>query len=1026
MDFMPLIFSLLFFAAGIIFIAIGMYALSIDQKARLNQVFFFMSLALFIWSFGYSVSNNVTTEEASLFWHRFSALGFGSVYSFLLHYFLLFTEKQKLLKKPVTYLGIYSPAIVAIYVYSLSADLARSQFQLTKTPFGWTTVLQNNGWDIFYYIYYIVYVLLSIVLLWNWGKRASSEGIKRQYRLILYSFLIALLLATVTDVIMNSLLMYNKPQIAPIIILIPISTMYYSMKKYRIFVPHALNEDEIILNTTHLARVINYISITFIAGGFLHFISQYLMNDNLNLSSVIFISSLLILTGLLIQIINRMNMSKNTKELIETILISVLIPILTIKYVEFASITIWAFPFLFIIISLVFNRRLMLLGLSLTTIFTQILVWVMMPSTTVVVNQADHIGRLGLFAIGIWLAFYVNNVYILRLKENADQIEIQKLIADISSDFVSMEGYNLSHKTDRMLRLCGEFFGSDCASFVVIDHEHDRLVYRNEWCNDTTTSIKQKVNEFPLDRFPWWMNQIMNQRVVEVTNLERLPEEAKEEQVFLNQVGVKSLVTIPIVSNGVVHGFLGFEFIHQVKKIKVDHMDALKIFSNLLADALQKTKTEYEINQLAYYDYLTKLPNRTLFQEQVKQSIYLSNRTGNLVGVIFIDLDSFKNVNDTMGHEGGDDLLIQVAQRLVKCVGKKDTVSRIGGDEFLILINQLEKDSDILQIAENMIEQFNNPFIFNGQKFFITASAGISIYPQDGVDSQSLIKSADIAMYYAKEKGKNQFVMCSDTMKEEAHHKMRLINDLYRAMDRQELVLYYQPQVSLETQEIIGLEALIRWNHPEMGMISPGVFIPLAEQTGLINSIGEWVLKTACKQNKVWQDKGLPPIRMAVNLSINQFQNPNFVGLVDRVLKETGLKADYLELEITETIAIQESEYVIVALNRLKEIGVSISIDDFGTEYSSLSRLTSLPVDRIKIDTQFIRGISENAKDIIVTDIIINLAKSLGLRVIAEGVETKAQVDFLSQRKCDEVQGFYYYKPMPIEETEIALQNSMT
>ena len=313
---------------------------------------------------------------------------------------------------------------------------------------------------------------------------------------------------------------------------------------------------------------------------------------------------------------------------------------------------------------------------------------------------------------------------------------------------------------------------------------------------------------------------------------------------------------------------------------------------------------------------------------------------------------------------------------------------------------------------------FKNPFYLRGQAYYITGSMGISQYPLDGEDVETLIKNADIAMYKAKNLGKNQYALCSKAMKEEVQMSMELSNDLYRALDRNELVVYYQPQIDLVTKKISGAEALLRWMHPTRGMISPGIFIPIAEKNSLINSIGEWVLREACIQNKKWQDKGLPEINIAINLSAIQILNPKLASNLANIIKETGLDPKYIELEITESIAIKETNHVIEVLNKLKKIGVSIAIDDFGTEYSSLSRLKMLPIDRIKIDMQFIQGLETNEKDKAITMVIINLAKSLGMNVLAEGVETENQLDFLNQKMCNNVQGYYYYKPMPADEME--------
>ena len=383
---------------------------------------------------------------------------------------------------------------------------------------------------------------------------------------------------------------------------------------------------------------------------------------------------------------------------------------------------------------------------------------------------------------------------------------------------------------------------------------------------------------------------------------------------------------------------------------------------------------------------------------------------------MFLDLDDFKVIIDTMGHDIGDQLLLEVSKRLVNTLRKCDTVARIGGDEFIICIEDIKDNDYINTVSEKILKRFNEPFSLNNQDCFVTTSIGVAIYPTDGENADVLLKNADTAMYKAKEKGKNQYVLCTPIMKTKVAETMKITNSLYRALDRNELELYYQPQVSCTSNEIVGLEALLRWNHPELGMVLPGEFISIAEHTGLIITIGEWVLRTACKQNKAWQDAGLSRIRIGVNLSVKQFQNDNLIKDVERILRETGLDPQYLELEITESAAMKGKKYIIETLNIFKKLGIHIAIDDFGKEYSSLNYLKQLPVDRIKIPMTFIQGIEVSKKDEAITKAIIVLAKNMGLSVIAEGVETKKQLDFLGQGMCDEIQGFYYFKPMPVHE----------
>lgn len=406
---------------------------------------------------------------------------------------------------------------------------------------------------------------------------------------------------------------------------------------------------------------------------------------------------------------------------------------------------------------------------------------------------------------------------------------------------------------------------------------------------------------------------------------------------------------------------------------------------------------------MAYHDTLTGFPNRTLFRDRLNQAIALAERTSKLIAVIFMDLDSFKNVNDTMGHKVGDELIIKVSRKLSESFRRSDTVSRFGGDEFLIMVGNLKSTGDVSKIADKVLNVFKTPFTVRSQEIHISASFGIAVYPFDGKDADTLIRNADIAMYEAKSRGKGQYCLCTEDMKEEIMLKHELSNKLYRVLENEELILHYQPLLSTKTGEIRCMEALVRWNLPDYGLIAPEMFIPLAEQNGLIGPIGEWVLKTACSQAKAWHEMGLTKIQISVNASVIQLHDSNFITTVEKILKETGLQAEYLNLEITESSAVKESDNILSTLQGLRKLGIEISIDDFGTEYSSLSRLNHLPVNRIKIDRSFINNLFKSEKDQALVRGMIHLSQTLGLRVVAEGVENKEQLEFLRKHGCDEI-----------------------
>jgi len=428
-------------------------------------------------------------------------------------------------------------------------------------------------------------------------------------------------------------------------------------------------------------------------------------------------------------------------------------------------------------------------------------------------------------------------------------------------------------------------------------------------------------------------------------------------------------------------------------------------------------ESEKKLHRMAFYDSLTGLPNKALFINRLDQAIFAAQRNASLIGVMYVDLDSFKSVNDTMGHNTGDLVLIKTAERLSSCLRKEDTISRFAGDEFLIQVANIKKVENLYKISDKIMNSFKNVIKVNNNEFFITPSIGVSVYPVDGEDSETLIKNADIAMYAAKSNGKNQCIYCSSEMKDDIIKNMKLANGLYRALDNNELFICYQPQINTETQEIIGFEALLRWNHSEYGMVPPSVFIPIAEKTGLIKPIGLWVIKTVCEQFKSISDRESKEIRISVNLSIEQLKDDNIARQIGKILEETKTDAKNIQIEITESVAFDKEPYVLQRIRELKNLGLTISIDDFGTGHSSLSRLKAFPIDLIKIDMEFVRGISsESKKDKAIIKSIIQIAKNLGIKVLAEGVETEEQFNYLRKKKCDEIQGFYFYKPMPVDE----------
>lgn len=1009
-------FSILFFLATVVYASVGSYAYALNPKATLNRLFFLVCLSLGVWAFAFAMANAAGTYGESLLWRRVASFGWGIVYSILLHFFLLLTKKTGLLKHRATYVLLYLPAALNVFLFGIYGPIANTQYHLIQLESGWINVYSGGVGEFFFNAYYLLFSLMGLIAVWNWKGLTQDLVKKRTAVVISVTFFAGVVLGTLTDVLANQYLTFYVPQLGIIFAAIPIAGVLYAIKAHSLMTNLSLRAagEKEILTAGNRFKFYNYLSHAVVLGSVVNLTHYFYYT--VEVESVILLSLFLLVVGLAVKFIPFTSLSVSKQDTLLFVALSILTIALLWRFLwDYGNNIVWAIPIVLLLTTAVFRKIKFFATVLFFTVVLHLMAWRAAPVVTVTVDDLDYLLHMVLYLFVAMLVYYINKIYAQKLEEHDNQVALQKKVAEISSDLISVGMDSLDDKIDTMLEKSGLFLGADRAYLFKVIEDLSVVECTNEWCREGVGSVRRTLGPLKTTSLTWWLKSFTSEGKVCIRDF---ADEAPAEQTVLTSLNVKSLISVPVYKHQKLLGFLGVDTVKERKNWSPEQQGALQIVGNSVSDAIAKVEAERQINFMAYYDALTNLPNRLYFTRELDKRIERSKGRETYMGILLMDLDDFKSINDTMGRDSGDLLLLEVARRLTRITKSSDTVCRFGGDAFLILLPERKTHEQIEEMAETISRVFDAPVEVRAQNFYVTASCGVAVYPLDGQDSETLIKSADLAMYASKNKGKNSVVFCTTQMKAAVEEKVALSNDLYKALENDELLLHYQPQVAIESGDIIGLEALIRWRHPHRGLVSPGVFIPLAEQSGLINKIGEWVLKTACNQNKKWQSMGFSPVVMAVNLSVEQFRGQKLVTLVSDVLAESALAPHYLELEITESVAIKEPRSIIEVLRGLKGLGVSLSIDDFGTEYSSLSRLKELPIDRLKMAMEFVQGIGRGGDDEAIAAVIINLAKHLGLRVIAEGVEDARQLDFLKEQRCDDIQGYYFYRPMPAEEIE--------
>lgn len=976
------ILTCLYIVIAFIYLYHGFYLLYIGGPSNLNKLFFFNTVALAIWSFSFAISFVIPDISVVVLWRRVAALGWSLFYALMLHFFLVLIERSGVfgvisnrIKRFRTIL-LYIPALISAYVFSISTQLANQNHSMIFTTFGWRNMVVGGYWDTYFNIYYLTYSLLGLALILVWSIKTKLIREKRQATLILSSFIFAFLLGSLTDVVMDYRSTILLPEIGVALLLIPIIAIWYAIKKYGLvsLTPSFIAEDML-----------------------LHMNDAVILLDHNLVIQTINPSGLLMLEKDESELINQ---SIETIFCIDSPFKSLNRP--TLDAVSFTSCE------------------------QCISTKDDVQKFVLFSSAPIQDNWGGLLGVVCILSDLSELKKRENALkqaqeeleqkVLVRTQEISDinrvlnrEIEsrnvlsyLQLLVSEISTSFIAMNQHSKDERLFGMLIRIGTFLKADWGYVAFYHKEHQKIHSIHHWNAQTHgTSVFNPQNDHAVQStFPWTIEELL----------------ARE-----------SMIAIPLDYSSNLSAVIGFEIQKARHEWGEEEISTLRPLANIVASGLARVERENEIAYLAHHDQLTTLPNHLSLIDTL--SNFIKNHPLQALDIYYLDLDSFKRVNDIHGRTSGDMLLRTVSKQLQSLTGSSSFIARIGEDEFVIIrraradVDAKERNKNLIAFAKRIQTLFKTPFHLEKATYLCTTSIGIANYPLDGNTAEELIKSAEAAMYEAKRNGKNQYRLCTPEQNAQLRRENNIINHLQEALSNNEFELLYQPQVSLKTGRVVGAEALIRWRSSELGLMLPSVFIPLVEQIDLINQVGDWVLNAACKQNYKWQQMGYATNRMAVNLSLIQFRQPDFVYKVATAINNSGIKPNLLELEITESAAMSEPDHVISTLNALKTLGVKIAIDDFGTAYSSLSRIKTLPIDRIKIDREFILGLPENQQDQAVTKTIILLGKMLNLELIAEGVETLEQINFLQEQNCDEVQGYYYYKPVTAEEYEAILRN---
>jgi diguanylate cyclase (GGDEF)-like protein len=1026
------ILSIIYYLCGCFYMAFSATRIAAYINNKIVWLFVAFGSILSSWSFSLAISNAEPTAISSAFWRAYSANGWGTFSSFLLHFILILTKTDRRFKKRNMLIVLYLPALINVILIGPYGRLVDQYYQMVQTSFGWVNASPISAMSIWLNAYYITFSVASVLLLVNWWRKIDAHTPeRREARGFIIAVLLFFLIEAVVELLPDILGKKSFPQLTVILLLVPIVMLFVVLKKagfienYRKIIRLDEHSEDI---TDDRSRLFKAVTVVFEMGGALSFLVGYFFMKK-KLEPELFHAAALILMGVTVRAIPSMTSNKTAQNTIFLAVSTLGVLYFTVTNAATGALTIWAVYILFLLYTIILDSTFHAYIFTALYTIVQVVFWIIQPEITVVIDGSEYLTRIIIIVVSFIVVRYLSNEYSTKIEGFQRLAREQETLEKISSSFISINRENAYEKIDEMFEIAAGILGFAHAFLIEIGQDFEEATITNMYMKDDKRESLPYYpgKKFRTADFPMFQSLNAQHTPIICEDTTKLSfDDVGEQKEHFTAGGVHSFFAIPITIEDETVAILFVEYNDRIEDISLaeSRFNFLKIVANILGDAKKKILYEERLYNFAYFDGTTKLANRNMLRIKLEQAID-NKKESDLIAVIDIELENLRVINDTFGHSTGEQVMIRSATILKNLLEECCDISRVGGEGFVVVLPNAKNNEQIAECAERVLAAFSHPVLTETgvEALFVVVRMGISVCPHDGMDTDTLLKNADLARYEAKNTNE-EIVFYTEWLGNDISENTLLTNKLFQSLENDEFFLEFQPQMDCDTGKTAGIEALLRWTSDGTKRVPPDRFIPILEQTGLIYDVGLWVLEQTLQQHNRLIAKGFPPLRVSVNLSVVQFQGENFIRDVNKIIAESGVAPQYIELEITESLFSKDPEDVLKKLYQLKELGVRIAIDDFGKEYSSLNRLRMVPFDRIKIDKDIIDYIDVERKIAPITKNVILLARAFHAVTTAEGVETKAQADFLRSIACDEIQGYYYSRPLSPEALEEFLKGN--